>query len=211
MLKPLLTAVRKYPLLKLLVCSHGLVVAILLAYYYKQAGMLWYSVLYMPAGRDAETGERLYQIIARGPSLLLPWNLLPQDVFWLAVDILVFGTLTMCLAYRSVKDELRGQVAGREKEAADKLREAEERGAAADRRMREAQAWEERLKAIGSRMAARESEVARREADAQAYVEGKDAEMEKMSVALTRLKGESRDLRKEVKPLRAGSGKRRKA
>lgn len=208
-MKPLLAAVRKYSLLKLLICSHGLVIAILVAYYYKRSGVLWRSVLYVPVGWDAETGERIYQIIARGPSLLLPWNLLPQDVFWLAVDILVFGTLTMCLAYRIVKDELRGQVAGREKEAVDKLREAEERSAAADRRMREAHEWEQRLKARESRMAERESEVARREADAQAYVEDKDAEMEKMNVALVRLKGESGDLRKEVKQLRAGLSRQR--
>ena len=194
MLKPLLAAVRKHSLLKLLLCSHGLVIAILVAYYYKQAGMLWRSVLYMPIGWDAETGERLYQIIARGPSLLLPWNLLPQDVFWLAVDILVFGTLTMCLAYGSVKDELRGQVAGREKEAADKLREAEERSAAADRRMREAEEWEQRLEVRDSGIAARESEMTRREADAQAYVEDKDAEMEKMNLALERLKREAGEL-----------------
>ena len=80
-----------------------------MAYSYKQAGDLWDSVLYLPVGSDAETGEQLYQIIARGPSLLLPWNLLPQHVFWLAVDVLIVGTLAMCLAYAIVRNELRGQ------------------------------------------------------------------------------------------------------
>ena len=162
MLRPLLAAMRKYPLLKLLLCAHVGVLTVLVAYYYTQAGTLWDSKLYMPVGRNAETGEMLYQVIARGPSLLLPWNLLPQDVFWLGLDVLVFGTLAMCLAHGIVKDELRGRVAGREKEAADKLREAGERSAAADRRMRDAQAWERMLEAREARMAEREAKAARR-------------------------------------------------
>ena len=203
MLKRPLGTLRRYPLLKLLLCFHGVVVAILVAFYYKQADILWYSVLHVPVGR-AEDGTRLYQTLARGPSLLLPWHLLPQDVFWLAVDILIFGTLAICLAYWIVGDELRGQVAGREKAAADTLREAGEQRAAADRRMREAEEWEQRLKVLESRAAAREFEAVNREADAQAHVEAKDAEVKKMSAALTRLKTEAKDLRREVRQLRGG-------
>ena len=201
MLKRLLETVRKYPLLKLLLCSHGMVIAILVAFYYKQGDKLWYSVLQIPVARDAD-GTRLYQTIARGPSLLLPWHLLPQDVFWLALDILIFGTLTMWLAYWIVENELRQQVAGREKAAADKLREAGEQSAAADRRMREAEGWEQRLKVLESRAAAREFEAVNRELEAQAYIEGKDVEVKKMSGALTRLKTEARYLRQEVRQLR---------
>ena len=204
MVKSLSAAVRKYPLLKLLVFSHAVVVAVLVAYSYKQAGDLWDSVLCVPVDSHAETGERLYQIIARGPSLLLPWNLLPQDVFWLAVDVLVVGTLAICLAYPIVRDELRGQLARREKAAADQLREAGEQSAAAERRMREAHTRELRLEGIESRLGVRASEVANREGSVQAHVEAKDAEMDKMSMALARLKRENRDLRKEVKQLRAG-------
>lgn len=210
MLSRFLETIRKYPLLKLLLYSHAFVVAVLVAYYYyERAGLLWDSLLYMHVATDAETGEKLYQIVARGPSLLLPWNLLPQDVFWLAVDVLIVGTLTMCLAYRTVGDELRRQVADREKAATDSMREADERSAAADQRMRDVQAWEQRLEARESGIAGRESEATRREADARAYVEGKDAEIDKMNVALARLKGEAWELRKEVKQLRAGSGRRR--
>ena len=206
MVKRFLETLRKYPLLKLLLCSHASVVAILVAYYYyERAGMLWDSLLYMHVATDVETGEKLYQIIARGPSLLLPWNLLPQDVFWLAVDILIVGTLTMCLAYRTAGDELRGQVAGREKEAADRMREAGERRAAADRRMREAEEREQALKVLESRAAARDSEAANRELQAQTRVGDKDAELKKMSLALTRLKTENKDLRAEVRRLREGS------
>ena len=205
MLKRFLETVRKYPLLKLLLCSHAMVIAVLAAYYYQQAETaIWHSVLYVPVARDTE-GEWLYQIIARGPSLLLPWNLLPQHVLWLALDILIFGSLTMWLAYRIVGEELRNQVAGREKAAADKLQGAVEESAAADRRMREAEAREQRLKVLESRAAARESEAANRELEAQAHVEGKDAEMNKMSVALTRLKRENKDLQGEVRQLRGGS------
>ena len=199
----LLETLRNYPLLKLLLCFHGAVVAILVAFYYKQAHVVWYAALQVPVGR-AEDGTRLYQTLARGPSLLLPWHLLPQDVLWLAVDILIFGTLTMCLAYRVVGDELRGQIAGREKAAADKLREAGEQRAAADRRMRDAEGWEQRLKVRESRAAAREFEAVNREADAQAHMEAKDVEVDKMSAALTRLKTEARDLRQEVRRLRGG-------
>ena len=146
MLKRLLETVRKYPLLKLLLCSHAMVIAVLAALYYQQAETaLWHSRLYVPVTRDAE-GEWLYQIVARGPSLLLPWHLLPQHVFWLGLDILIFGSLTMWLAYRIAGKELRHQVAGREEAAAEKLLEAEER--------------EQRLKVLESRAAGRESEAA---------------------------------------------------
>lgn len=199
----MLETLRKYPLLKLLLCFHGMIVAILVAFYYKQAHVVWYSVLHVPVGR-AEDGTRLYQTLARGPSLLLPWHLLPQDVFWLALDILIFGTLTMWLTYLIVENELRHQVADREKAAADKLREAGEQSAAADRRMREAEGWEQRLKAREARAAAREFEAVNREADAQAHMDAKDVEVEKMSAALTRLKTDARDLRQEVRRLRGG-------
>ena len=205
MLKRLLETMRKYPLLKLLLCSHAMVITVLAAYYYQQAETaIWHSVLYVPVARDAE-GERLYQIIARGPSLLLPWNLLPQHVLWLGLDSLVFGSLTMWLAYRIVGNEVGHQVAGREKAAADKLREAEEESAAADRRMREAEEREERLKVLELRAAARESDAANLELEAQAHIENKDAEMKKMSVALARLKRENKDLQGEVRQLRGGS------
>ena len=190
MLKRLLVTVRKCPLLKLLLFSHGFVITILVACYYNQGYKLWYAVLKVPVATDAD-GNRLYQTIARGPSLLLPWNLLPQDVFWLGLDILIFGTLAMWLAWRVVGDELRHQVAGREKAAADKLREAAEQSAAADHRMRQAEEWEGRLKGLESRVAGRESEATNRELEAQAHVEAKDAEVEKMSQALARLKEES--------------------
>ena len=205
MLKQLLETVRKYPLLKLLLFFHGMVITALVAYYYQQAEtVLWHSVLYAPIIRNVE-GEWLYQIIARGPSLLLPWNLLPQHVFWLGLDILVFGSLAIWWTCRIMADELRYQVAGREKAAADKLLEAGEESAVADRRMREVEEREQRLVVRESRAAARESEAANRELEAQAQVEDKDAEMKKMSVALTRLKKENKDLEGGVRQLRGGS------
>ena len=205
MLKRLLETVRKYPLLKLLLFFHGMLVAVLVAYYYQQAETaLWHSVLYVPVARDAE-GERLYQIIARGPSLLLPWNLLPQHVFWLGLDILMFGSLAIWWSWRMVGDELRHQVAGREKAAADKLQEAVEQSAAADHCLREAEAWERRLKGRESRVEARESEAANRELQAQAHMEEKDAEVKKMNTALARLKNDNKALREELKKLRGGS------
>jgi len=205
MLKRLLETVRKYPLLKLFLCSHAMVIAILVAYYYQQAETaLWHSELYVPVATDAE-GERLYQIIARGPSLLLPWNLLPQHVFWLGLDILIFGSLTMWLAYRIVGDELQHQLADREKATAGKLQEAEEKSITADHRIREAEEREQKLKMLESQAAARESEAANLELEAQTHVEGKDAEMKKMSVALTRLKRENKDLQGEIRQLRGSS------
>jgi len=193
MLKQLL---RTYPLLKLLLFFHGIIIAVLVAYYYGQAeAALWRSVLYVPVGWDAE-GERLYKIIARGPSLLLPWNLLPQHVLWLGLDILIFGSLSIWWTHRMMADELRYQVAGREKAAADKLEEAAQQNAAADSRMQKAEAWEQQLKALELRLAARESEAVKREMETQAIVEGKDAEVKKMSAALTRLKTELGELRK---------------
>lgn len=199
MLKRLLDTVRKYPLLKLLLFFHGMLIAVLVAYYYQQAETaLWHSVLYVPVARDAE-GERLYQVIARGPSLLLPWNLLPQHVFWLGLDILMFGSLAIWWSWRMMGDELRHRVAGREKAAEDKLQEAVEQSAAADRCMREAEVWERRLKGRESRVEARESEAANRELQAQARMEEKDAEVKKMNTALARLKTEVSDLRKRLR------------
>ena len=206
MLKPLLAALRRYPVLKVLLFFHGTVIAALGAYYYTQAETaLWHSLLYVPVFRDAETGDWRYQLVARGPSLLLPWHLLPQHVFWLGLDILIFGSLAIWWACRTTGDELRHRLAGREKEAADRMREAAERRAAADRRMQETEEREQALKVLESRAAARESEAANRELQAQTRVEGKDAELMKMSLALTRLKTETRDLRAEVRRLREGS------
>ena len=195
MLKRLLDAVRNHTLLKLLLFFHGVVIAALVTFYYQQAETaLWGSRLYVPVVRDAD-GNWRYQMVARGPSLLLPWNLPPQHVLWLGLDILIAGSLTIWWTWRIVGDELRHQVAGREKAAADKLLEAEEARAAADRRMRQAEAWEQRLKARESRVEARESSVVNQELEAQAHIEEKDAEVKKMSVALTRLKTEVRKLR----------------
>ena len=207
MLNRLLETVRKYPLLRLLLFFHGMAIALLSAYYYSQGNKLWRSALVVLIGLD-ENGNRIALYPVRGASLLLPWHLLPHDVAWLALDALVFGTLTIWLAYRIVGDEVRWQVAGRERAAADKLREATKLDAAAERRMQEAKAWEQRVQAIEARVAAREFEVVNREAEAQAHVEGKDVEVEKMSGALTRLKGEARDLREEVRELRGALSKR---
>ena len=205
MLNRHLETVHKYSLLKVLLFFHGMVSAAVVAYYYLQAEtVLWHSILHVPFIKDAE-GKWLYQTVARGPSLLLPWNLLPQDVFWLGLDILIFGSLAIWWTCRIMGDELRYQVAGCEKAAADKLLEAEEKSAAADRRMQEAEEREQRLEVLESRAAAREAAAANREQKAQAHVEGKDAEMNKMSVALTRLKKENRDLQGEVRRLRGGS------
>ena len=195
MLKRLLDTIRKCPLLKLLLFFHGMVIAVLVAVYYMQAdAVLWGSVLSVPMIKDAD-GKWIYQRIAGGPFAMLPWNLLPQHVLWLGLDVLIVGSLTIWWAWRCVEEELRCQLAGREKAAADKLLEAEEESAAAERRMREAEAWEQRLKTHESRVEARESEVADRELAAQAHTEKKDAEVKKMSVALTRLKTEVRNLR----------------
>lgn len=207
MLKPLLGIVRKSPLLRLLVFFHGLAVVFLTALYYIQGHKLWNAALVRIV--DSNAGPKIVGYPARGASLLLPWHLLPHDVAWLALDALVFGGLTICYTYWLTKGELKKWVDEVEGAAADKLREAEERSAAADQRMRKAQAWEQKLEARESGIAGRESEAARREADARAYVEGKDAEIDKMNVALARLKGEAGDLRKEVRQLRAGSGRRR--
>jgi len=205
MLKQLLDTVRKYPLLKLLLFFHGLAIAILVAFYYMQAdAVLWGSVLSVPMIKNAD-GKWLYQRIAGGPFAMLPWNLLPQHVLWLGLDVLIAGSLTIWWSWRMVGDELRHQVAGREKAAADKLLAAEEESAAAARRRREAEAWEQRLKESESRVEARESEAANRELQAQAHIEEKDAEVRKMSVALTRLKTEVSELRKEVRRLRGDS------
>jgi len=195
MLKRLLDTIRKCPLLKLLLFFHGMVIAVLVAVYYMQAdAVLWGSVLSVPMIKDAD-GKWIYQRLAGGPFAMLPWNLLPQHVLWLGLDVLIVGSLTIWWAWRCVEEELRYQLAGREKAAADKLLEAEEESAAAERRMREAEAWEQRLKTHESWLEARESEVADRELAAQAHTEKKDAEVKKMSVALTRLKTEVRNLR----------------
>ena len=168
MLKQLVETARKYPLLKHLLCFHALVIAALAALYYLQAEpVLWDAQLYVPIIKD-DAGNWRYQKVAHGPSLLLPWHLLPQHVFWLGLDILVFGSLTIWCTWRIAGRELRNQVADREKAAAAKLLEAEEESAAAGRRMREAEAWEQRLKARESQLEARESEVVNREVEAQA-------------------------------------------
>lgn len=197
MLKRLLETVRKYPLLRTMLFFHGAFIAVLVGLYYAQADtMLWGAVLSVPVMRKADGGW-IYQHVARGPSLALPWHLLPQHVFWVGLNMLVFGSLTIWWTWWMMGDELRQQVASREKAAADKLLEAEERNAAADLRMREAEAWEQRLKALESRLEARESEAGDRELAAQAHVEKKDAEVKKMNQALTRLKTEVRRLRED--------------
>jgi len=202
MLKRLLATVRQYPLLKLLLSFHGVVIVVLAALYYQQAETaLWDSQLFVPIIKD-EAGNWRYQKVARGPSLLLPWHLLPQHVFWLGLDILIFGWLTIWCTWRITGRELRRQVAGREKAAADKLQEAAEESAAADRRVREAEEREQRLKMRESQLEARESDAGNRELEARAHIEGKDAEVKKMSTALTRLKTENSELRKEVRRLR---------
>ena len=181
---------------------HGMFIAILVGLYYLQADtMLWGAVLSVPVMRGAD-GKWLYQRVARGPSLALPWHLLPQHVIWVGLNMLVFGSLTIWWTWWMMGDELRKQVAGREKAAADKLLEAEEQSAAADRRMQEAEAWAGRLKALESRLEDRKSEAGNRELAAQARVEEKDAEVRKMNQALTRLKTEVSELRKEVRRLR---------
>ena len=204
MLKRLLETVRKCPFLSPLLCLYGVVIAVLAGFYYRQGFKLWDAVLRVPAYKN-EDGEWMYQIVARGPSVLLPRHLLPQHVFWMALAVLIAGSVTIWWAWRCVENELGHQLAGREKAAEDKLQEAAERSAAADRRMREAEEWEQRLKALESRLEARESEVVNRELAAQAHTEEKDAEVRKMSAALTRLKTEVSKLRKEVRRLRGGS------
>ncbi|MDE0206681.1 MAG: hypothetical protein OXP66_11720 [Candidatus Tectomicrobia bacterium] len=199
MLKRLL---RNYPLLKLLLFFHTMVITALAALYYMRAdAMLWGSILSVPVVKDAD-GNWLYQRIAGGPFAMLPWKLLPQHVLWVALDVLIAGSLTIWLSWWRVGHELRRQVAGREKAAADKLQEAAQQCAAAGSRMQKAEAWEQRLKALESRLETRESEMVNRELEAQAHMEGKDAEVKKMNQALTRLKEENRGLRKQ---LRGGS------
>ena len=205
MLNQLVDTVRKYPLLKLLLFFHGIAIAVLVALYYMRVdAVLWGSILSVPVMRGAD-GNWLYQRIAGGPFVMLPWKLLPQHVLWLGLDVLIVGSLTIWLTCRMAGNELRHQVAGREKAAADKLQEAVEQSAAADRCMREAEAWEGRLKGRESRVEARESEAANRELQVQAHTEEKDAEMRKMSTALARLKNDNKALREELKKLRGGS------
>lgn len=103
MLKRLLKTLRRYPLLRMLLFFHGMAVAILTAFYYSQGNKLWRTALVFMIGFDDE-GGRVPVYPARGPSLLLPWNLLPQDVAWLALDAIIFGSLTICLAYWSVTE-----------------------------------------------------------------------------------------------------------
>ena len=191
-------------LLKLLLFFHSMAIAILAALYYMRVdAVLWGSKLVVPVVKDAE-GNWVYQHIAGDPFVMLPWNLLPQHVLWVALDVLIAGSLTIWWGWWSVGDELRRQVAGREKAAADKLQEAVQQSAAADSRMREVEEREQQLKALELRLTARESEAVKREMETQAIVEGKDAEVKKMSAALTRLKTEVGELRKEARKSRGG-------
>ena len=146
-------------------------------FYYQQAKTaLWHSLLHVPVVRDSES-EWLYQIVAHGPSLLLPWHLLPQQhVFWLVLDILISGSLTVWLASWLTGKKLRHQVAGLEK-------------AAADRHLREAERWEHKLKVF----------------ETQAHVKAENTQVKKISTALTRLKNDSKALRDEVRKLRRSS------
>ena len=196
MLNRLLETVRKYSLLKLFLGFHGMAVAILVAGYYSHGDKLWHAALVVMIGGTVP----VYPV--RGPSLLLPWNLLPHDVAWLALDALVWGTLVICLTYWLASDEVKKGVAQREKAAADKLLEAAQRSAVAGRRMQEAESWEQAARAAERLAEERELMAARRDEEARAYMASKDEEVGKMSGALTRLKGEAKDLRKEVSQLR---------
>ena len=195
-----LNFLRKYPLLKFLLFFHAVAITFLAALYYMQVdAVLWGSILSVPVMRKAD-GNWLYQRIAGGPFLMLPWNLLPQHVLWLGLDILIWGSLTICWTWRVVGNELRRQVAGREKAAAHKLREAEEASAAAARRMREAEAWEQRLE--GARVAVWRLASRRRRIGnwkRRHTWKTKDAEAKKMNAALTRLKTEVSDLRRRLR------------
>lgn len=204
MLKRIRETFRKCPFLSPLLCLYGVVIAVLAAFYYQQGFKLWYAVLQVPLYKNADS-EQMYLSVARGPSLLLPWHLLPQHVFWMALAVLIIGSLTIWWSWRCVENEMKHQIAGREKAAADKLLEAEEQSAVADRRMREAEKRKQQLKALETRAEARESEAVNRELAAQAHMKEKDAEVKKMNQALTRLKTEVSELRKEVRRLRRGS------
>ena len=60
-----------------------------------------------------------------------------------------------------------------------------------------AKAREDAARAAERKAEERERAAARREAEAQAHIEAKDVEVERMSKALTRLKQENRNLRKD--------------
>jgi hypothetical protein len=173
----------------LLVFFHGIAVPILTAYYYRYGDRLWNARLYLDDGT-----ESIFP--ARGAALLLPWNLLPHDVAWLAADVLVFGTLTICLTYWIVGDELKSQLVGREQAAADKLKEADQRSKEADTRSKSAEAREQAARAAERKAEERELMATNREAEAQAHIEAKDIEVDKMSRALARLKQQNKDMRK---------------
>ena len=196
MSKRLLESFRKFHLLKLLLVFHGMAIIILAAFYYSQGHKLWHAALVVMIGGKTP----VYPV--RGPALLLPWNLLPHDVAWLALDALVFGTLTVCVAYWLASDEARKRVAGRERAADVEMQEAQRRAAEAERHMKMAMAREESARAAEQTAVDRDLAAAMREAAAQAHIEGKDVEVKKMSEALTRLKRQSRDLRQEVRQLR---------
>ena len=187
---------RGFHALKLLLIYHVIFLGILAAYYFKFNDRLWNAELFMmtPIGDNI---VRQPKLIARGAELILPWNLLPHDVILLAAYALVAGTLTICLAYWLVADELRREVAGREQAAAERLEEATRLNAEAEACLRTAKAREDAARAAERKAEERERAAARREAEAQAHIEAKDAEVERMSKALTRLKQQNRDLRKD--------------
>ena len=193
---------REFHLLKLLLFFHGMAVAILAAFYYTRGYRLWNM------GLAVKIGGSVHVYPVRGASLLLPWNLLPHDVAWLALDAVVFGTLTICLTYWLTRDELRNEVTGRERLAEDKLQQATQRSAEAEHCIQAAVAQEQAAQ-VAERLAEdREFAAAQREAEAQAQIEGKDVEVKTMSQALTRLKREAKDMREEVKGLRVALSKR---
>ena len=137
MLKRLLDTVREYPLLKLLLFFHGMAIAILAALYYMRVdAVLWGSILAVPVVKDAD-GNWVYQHIAGGPFVMLPWNLLPQHVLWVALDVLITGSLTIWWGWWAVGDELRRQVAGA------RVRGGEARDGDAGNRGREGRGGEE--------------------------------------------------------------------
>lgn len=191
----MLERLRHVRLLRLLLMFNGMVIAILTVVYYAQDDKLWEASLYVKVGTE-------YVFPARGPALLLPWNLLPHDVAWLGADALVFGTLTICLTYWLASDEATKEVAGRERAAADKLKEAVRMGALVERRLQEAKAREQSAQAAERLAEDRELVAAKRDEEAQVHMMDKDVEVTKMSQALTRLKQHNKDLQKAVRELR---------
>ena len=73
----------------------------LVAYSHKQVEVLWDSVLCVPVDSEADTGEWLYQIIARGPwlpALKNTYRLLAKiPGIWYRVIMYCFTTYIRCI------------------------------------------------------------------------------------------------------------------